>query len=710
MSDIATTYEDQAQAPGQPDALDEFDKEEELIKKITSNLKEGRKHWSKWRTQAREDYDFYASNQWSEEDARKLDSEGRPAVVFNRTARTVNAIKGLEIQSRQEIRFFPREVTDTGVGEYYSAAGKWARDLCDAEDEESDAFEDLTICGIGWTESRMDYEEDQEGLYKKDRIDPLEMLVDPTSKKRNFADSKWRARILELTRAEVEEYWPDADIQASQFWQDFDTEPHDATNAWKYENDYSDRASKQSKYSIVQYQWWERECFYKVMDGQGNINQVSEEKFKAQEKLIKAVGWQYVKQYKRVFKQAFLCGNKLLDDPIELACERFTFNAMTGLRDRNNNTYFGIVTLMKDPQRWANKWLSQIQYILNTSAKNGLLAEEDAISNPRQFEEEYARAGTISFVRAGAISGGKIQPKEAPRYPDGIDRLLQHALQSINDVPGVNLELIGMAGRDQAIGLEETRKQAGVTMLATFFDNLRRYRKEEGRVLAHFIREYLADGRLIRIVGEQGAQYVPLIKEKLTFEYDIIVDEAPTSPAMKEKVFAILSNLMPVLMQAGIPIPPDILDYTPFPSALTEKWKQLIASSSQDPHAEELKNINMMLAQLEGKKKESEIYLNYAKAEQAHATGENEAALASNKMQIMAGEHALDMHAIQQEQARKDAEFAQEQNRKTQQSNIDNQRADLEMMLNQRRKLLEAQINAKIKAQESAFKVSNARQ
>jgi len=76
---------------------------------------------------------------------------------------------------------------------------------------------------------------------------------------------------------------------------------------------------------------------------------------------------------------------------------------------------------------------------------------------------------------------------------------------------------------------------------------------------------------------------VPLTHDPKVAEYDVIVDESPTSPNMKERVFAILQELLPVLMKAGIPVPPEVLDYAPIPSSLAEKWKEQLQGQGQLP-------------------------------------------------------------------------------------------------------------------------------
>jgi len=675
---------------GQSDSDDNSD----LIRQISENLKRARGHWSNWRKQATEDYDFFAGNQWTEEEVAKLKEKGRPPVVFNRIIRTINSVAGVELQNRQEVKYYPRKISidndqdaqpqgqmqgqpqpqqqpttnDSGFSDMLNSAASWVREQNNSEDEESEAFLDCLICGVGFTELRMDYETDPQGMIIKDRIDPLNMVVDPDSTKRNFEDAKWIACVKEFDIKEARKMFPDLVSDDQDLaTDDGDFLVHDQTEEWKYIINYSDKLNKINKVKIYQYQYYVVEKSYVVFTPDGNIVNISSKKYKVAQPFIEMMALKVVPTKIRVYKQLFFSGNKIAEKS-DLGCEHFTFRAMTGTRDRNNNTYFGLVTIMKDPQRWSNKWLSQIQFILNSNSKGGIIVEEDAVDDIREFEDNWTSPDAVTKLRPGGL--GKIQQKQPLNYPDGIDRLLNYAINAINEIPGVNLEMIGMANRDQPIGLEMTRKDAGITVLATFFDSLRRYRKIDGKLLAYYIREYIADGRLIRIIGENGKEYVPLIKDKLAFQYDVYVDDSPTSPNSKDKLFAILMQLIPLAMQAQIPIPPEILDYAPLPNDFVQKWKNLIKLQSQpDPEQQQIQQsmqqIQQLLAQLDIAQKEANIQLtqsqvarNISGAEKDAATAKNETALAMEKTEGMVADRTLKAHESTQTQYREDLSLA----------------------------------------------------
>lgn len=586
-------------------AIDTDDLSDEVVlRRIHANVKKCEDHLAYWRTRAKLCYDYYSGEQWNANDKAKLLRENRPAIVFNRTVRIINAVSGLELQNRQEVCYSARQEGSAVSSEILTGAAQWVRQSCDAEDEESQAFKDCLICGTGWTETRVDYEVDEDGAIIIERVDPLEMRADPNATKRNLDDMQWVARVKYYTRLEFNRIWPgEASLEQGLDSYSKGIQPHDASEAPYYRQDQSPGDKDADKIRVIQYQEFIKEKFYRVEDPDtGEIDSFDEEEFAKLKPLVKRMKLKYVEQFRRKYYQYFVT-NKILSKG-EAPVKGFSFRCITGLYDRNHNLYFGLMFLMIDPQMYANKWLSQILHIINSNAKGGYFYEADALANPNKAMQSMSDPGSMTRLNPGGLS--KIQRKEPPAYPEGIDRLLNYAMGAISDLVGVNLEMLGVANRDQPGVLEHQRKQAGITVLADFFDALRRYRKEQGRILAQFILEYISDGRLIRISGEDLGRYVPLLKEQLSFKYDIIVDDSPTSPNQKERTFAVITALIPTLLEAGIPIPPELLDYAPLPANLVEKWKKAI-NEPPSKEQQEREALKMQLAQLEAQSKQADI-------------------------------------------------------------------------------------------------------
>ena len=593
----------------------------ELYERLKGWFLEDRRAQSEWYKDAESDFAFHAGHgQWEEADRQRLKGQNRPCVTFNRIGPAVAAVVGMEVANRQEVRFIPRTTSskasqsldratgqplnvpvagadDQGPAELYTGAALYLRDQCNAEDEESDAFQDTAICGMGWTETRVDYDEDPSGKIVIDRVDPLEMAWDARAAKRNLVDARRLHRAREIDIAVAREMFPGIDDEALDAgWARpalLDAAPHDREAARNYANAASTDDRNRKTVTIVETEWCEYLTEYRAANpATGDVMEISKEEDLAelrQRAAAAGVELAVQRKRKRVVRRAFL-GGALLESGLAQSQAGFKFKPITGYRDRNKRQWVGLVRAMRDPQRWANTLFSSVLNSIQTSGK-GIMAERGAFDNDQQAEADWANAGRIVWLKTGALSGmmPRVTPKPPAIMPTGIEALMQFALQSMRDVSGINVEMLGLADRGQAASLEYQRRQAATTILAPFFDGLRRYRKDQGRLLLHLIRDYLSDGRLVRIAGPDYERYVPLIRGDDVLEFDIIVDDAPVSPNQKEASWAILQQMLPLLMKQPLSIEAwgKLLKASPLPGSVVGEFVETVQQDQQKQQAEQ---------------------------------------------------------------------------------------------------------------------------
>lgn len=562
-------------------------------------------HSSTWRASAREQMAFVAGEQWTDTDRAALESQARPVITFNRALAIIKSVAGVEINSRHETVYLPRGTEEGTVkaNELLTNAGSAMAEGCDAEDEQSEAFQDTAICGMGWTEQRLCYEEDPDGGYVEDRVCPLEMVWDKSARKKNLKDARRVFRMQKMSLADAREL-------AERYG--FDGEDEDLDAAWASGRDEaavakakeerrrrlenSDGAEDDEEVTVVHAQWIEREEYYRVAGPQG-IVELPPDRFKLLAAQAKANGVQltYTTAKRKVVRQALLGAVILGKVKRGLVKDRFTFQCITGEPHKIKGIWFGLVQLMRDPQQWANKWLSQTLHILNTTAKGGILAERDAFENQDQASATYAKPDAITWVRPGAIAKNKIMQKPGTGIPAGYINLLEFAISSIRDVTGINMELLGLRDANQPGVLEAQRKQAAMTILATLFDSLRRFRKNVGRNRLALIQEYLSDGRLVRTAAqdvEGGWKVVKLAADRTMGQFEVIVDDSPASPNQKQETWGMIQAIMPAFRDLMTPeMALLILEYSPLPSKLVDGFKKIAAKPN--PDADAAKNVKM---------------------------------------------------------------------------------------------------------------------
>ena len=558
----------------------------EISAHVSSKQKDADGAAGEWYDEAREDFRFYESRQWSDEDTDQLEREDRIPVTFNRCAPIINAIVGQEVNNRQEVKYLPRRVGPVSGADPMDDAVKWAREQCNAEDEDSDAFRDMVISGMGWTVLRMDYESNPEGMIEVLRRDPLLMRWDPAARRKNLADKAWVQSDYWMRKEAIEAKWPDADLAMvmSQTKSSDRMQPIDASQNWKYNRSSTGTHKVGDEFRVVHHVERYQITRHRMIDPATNTmreySQTQHEQLKDNAETAGVTLPQSLPVQTVLFWEAWVVGGVVLQSGKAGAQKDFPYQCMTCYRERETGYWTGVLKLMRDPQRYANRFMSLMASILATGAKGGALFETGTFANSKKAKDDWGRWNAMIEVNPGKLA--TIQPREPVNMPPAAAALMQFAIGSIRDVTGVNIELLGQENDNETGVVEDMKSKAGLTILASVFDAMRLYRKRQGALLAEFVQRFISDGRLIRILGQTGQQFIPLIRDQFAMDYDIVVDESPSSRDVKARTWQALGQLAPMLQQQGIFVP-SMLDYTPLPQSLVMELKQAVQQKMSQP-------------------------------------------------------------------------------------------------------------------------------
>lgn len=553
----------------------------------------------RWREEAREDFEFTAGKQWTDEEIKQFRTDGRPAIVINRISPLINILSGYQRLNRYDIDFLARTNDDVELCQVRRGITKYIMDRCDYDAVESQVFLDCAIGGLGWFGVRYKFDNEiQDGEAVIERIDPFGVYVDPEAHELDYSDAKFLIRAKWVAKDELKQVYPEqADAIENNFavYDSVENEDEKRTDI-----DPLYYSSELQKVRVVE--CWYREhgvrtIFFSVDGQQLAQEQVTPEMIKAG----MIAGSQDIPTNE--VKLCVFFDRTLLEEIVSpYQHGDFPYVPMVYHHYGVGDTPAGFVRAMKDPQRELNKRRIQTLHLLNTSANGGGWIEDGAMT-PDQ-ESEFERKGTVpghyQKVMAGAITMGKIREREPTNPPAAVIQAEQAATEDLKAISGINESLLGVDVPSQASGRAiELRQKQAVTHLAVIFDSLRRAKKRIANLLwgrrghAGIVPQFYTAEKVYRVEGENGQQFITINEQVVTQdpiagtvvqtlndlsqgEFDIVISDVESSTTQRQ---AQMWSLVDAASKLGIPhesIFETLIDLSDLPKKndIKMRWQQ----------------------------------------------------------------------------------------------------------------------------------------
>ncbi len=148
--------------------------------------------WRDWAVLAEESYKFVdGTGHWTDAEKEYLLSRKRTPIVINKILAPLMYVSGIQRANRQEPRLTPVEVTDAKATAIMQSLLRWAEDRSQAQQVDAQVFLDKLICGLGWWEYSIDFDQRLEGDPKVKRLRPFNVRADPNMVTDGWESAQW---------------------------------------------------------------------------------------------------------------------------------------------------------------------------------------------------------------------------------------------------------------------------------------------------------------------------------------------------------------------------------------------------------------------------------------------------------------------------------------------------------------------------------------
>jgi len=533
-----------------------------------------------------------------------LPANRRRQFSFNRIRPIINMVSGYQKRNRKSTIVVPVENGDADTADQFTKVLMWINNQEGVLETVSSAFHGALVTGMNLLQVWVDYREDPiSGNIKVDRCAYNSFLIDPYFRKSDLSDCNGIWKRTFLTKRECISLMPDkADEIIGLIGNDSGTGRDGKFQFMPESYHYGHK-------NLLTYdEFYYRDFRLQKLLVDSETGETQEWKMQNNEEALKA----FLKQYPQitVVEQEIptvnlaivIQGKVMYHGPNPLGIDSYPFIPVWAYYNPEM-PYFpqriqGMVRNLRDAQYLYNRRKIIELDILESQVNSGFKYKENALVNPRDIFLSGQGRG-IALKEEAQMAD--VEQIIAPSIPPSMIQLSEILAKEIQQISGVNEELLGSAMDDKAGVLSMLRQGAGLTTLQGLFDNLDHAQKLLGKLMIDLIQTTFTPGKVMKILeAEPSAQFY----NKAFGKYDAAIEEGLNTTTQRQMQFAQLLQLREV----GVQIPDDVL----LDAATVQDKKKLteaVRSSQQ-----QIQQMQQAQAQTEMQLKEAQIELAKARA------------------------------------------------------------------------------------------------
>lgn len=545
---------------------------------------------------------FWAGNQWTEEEIAAHRYQQREPLVFNEILHKIEHLVGTQMQTRMDAKAAAREPGDEAAAQLLTYLMKWVEQLNGIHNLETDIFRTGLITGRAWASVYWDTSEMLYGYPRVDYIPFDEMYWDVNAIRPDLADARWVLRKTRLSKQTILEMFPDATELVTQATNSFAT---DVRGYGKYDDDrikttgYNANHNNPDRDLIDYYEHYEQTKIvsYVVVDDIGNNLMRFDDKKLA------------VKYYDTLIKTYAKSGERLTMDD-ELSTERVAVISTTAtkyiqtivigdslynrtLTNLSNSPYvpffsyfleglfFGVVDNLISPQIEVNRSFSQLDFALGTQNKGMKTVIEAMLKTGWDIEKVRQEASkTNPYIPVNSHQA--IQAHNESQINPDIFNTIHFSIGRMTDYTGGKNALGFSENAAESGRAVQARAEAGGVSRLSLFDNLRLWRLKLSERIVWLLKNLMAPQQIVRLIGEQDDVFYLNLNDGLLdtireVQIDIVVDEAVKSTTANERYFQQLTQFFQIAQLPPEITMPMLLEYSSLPQTKKDELKNYYA-------------------------------------------------------------------------------------------------------------------------------------